>query len=236
VFLAVASVASAADAGPGQSFFAPLSFEGKAYPVLLSAEGRWLNWRDTYGAPRMRLTGGVWRQTGVHQGIDIYAEQGTPIVSISEGVIENVGWTFYSGYRVGVRGDDGRYYFYAHMLPVPTPGISQGARVSAGTLLGRMGSSGYGPEGTSDEFPAHLHFGLQEGSRWLNSNDMLKALYTKQTASIRGANERLRQLRRAVLSLRSRTSGPGAVDTAMISARIALKESQIRSIQAQLVM
>ncbi len=35
-----------------------------------------------------------------------------------------------------------------------------GDAVQAGELLGYMGDSGYGPEGTTGEFPVHLHLGI----------------------------------------------------------------------------
>lgn len=203
-------------AGPGEavalpssgiasgSWFRSVPVDGKAFPVLLSAQGRWLNWRDTYGAPRMRQgNDGVWRQTGTHQGIDIFAEQGTPVVAITSGVVENAGWTFYSGYRVGIRGDDGRYWFYAHLLKeLP---VGQGARVSAGQVLGRLGSSGYGPEGTSDEFPAHVHLGLQtKGGSWVTLEPMLRELYALTITELRGRITESQHLLTQARLLRSR--------------------------------
>lgn len=136
----------------------------------------------------MRLIDGVWKQVGVHQGIDIYAERGSPIVSMSHGRIENLGWTFYSGNRVGVRGDDGRYYFYAHLLEGAPSGISVGARVAPGRIIGYLGSSGYGPPGTAEEFPAHLHLGVQAGG-WIDPNEQLLTLYA---AAVGQARERER--------------------------------------------
>src|SRR5688500_4946799 len=73
-----------------------------------------INFRNDWHAPRMRFVNGVWEQIGVHEGNDIFAEPGTPIVAILGGNVERLGWTFYSGWRVGIRGDDGRYWFYAH--------------------------------------------------------------------------------------------------------------------------
>jgi len=96
-------------------------------------------------------------------------------------VVENVGWTFYSGTRVGVRGVDGRYYFYAHLSKVQ-PGIVVGRSVGAGTVLGLVGNTGYGPPGHRDEFPPHLHFGIEVGSQWVNPYPTLVLLYA---ASVR---------------------------------------------------
>ena len=52
----------------------------------------------------MRLIDGRWRQVGVHEGTDVFAEPGTPVRAVVPGVVEQAGWTFYSGTRVGVRG------------------------------------------------------------------------------------------------------------------------------------
>lgn len=200
-----------AQESPSSRFMKPLIIEGRAFPVLLPMDGRWLNWRDTYGAPRMRLIGGVWKQVGVHQGIDIFAERGSPVVSIGPGTVENAGWTFYSGWRVGVRGNDGRYYFYAHLLQRLGPGIGQGAQVSAGQLLGYLGSSGYGPEGTSEEFPPHLHFGLQERSGiWSNPQEMLRRLYETSVAHWTDARRSVQAANHRLTLLKSRAYLPGS--------------------------
>lgn len=37
---------------------------------------------------------------------------------------------------------------------------NEGDQVRAGDLLGYMGDSGYGPEGTTGQFPVHLHVGI----------------------------------------------------------------------------
>lgn len=197
-------------ASSSDGWYRAVLLEGRSFPVLLSSSGRWLNWRDTWGAPRMRQgTDGVWRQTGTHQGIDIFAEQGTPIVAIATGVVENAGWTFYSGYRVGVRGDDGRYWFYAHMVRELL--VGKGERVSAGQVLGKLGSSGYGTEGTSDEFPPHVHLGLQaKGGSWITPEPMLRELYAFTTAEIRGRIAESQHIADQVRLLRSRAYLPGA--------------------------
>lgn len=189
-------------------WYAAVSRESKVFPVLLPGDGRWLNWRDTYGAPRMRLINGTWKQVGVHQGIDIFAEKGSPVVSISSGRVENVGWTFYSGWRVGVRGTDGRYYFYAHLTSDFAEGVVSGARVEPGKLLGYMGNSGYGPQGTEDEFAPHLHFGLQSSSGWENPNQMLVDLYRTSVDRIRETKLEMRQLEQRLAELQAAAGLP----------------------------
>ncbi len=98
-----------------------------------------------------------------HEGIDIMSVSGKrgelKVQAVSDGIVEQLGWLELGGYRVGIRGDSGLYYYYAH-LDAYAPGLRQGERVRAGTLLGYMGDTGYGSEGTRGKFPVHLHFGI----------------------------------------------------------------------------
>lgn len=158
------------------AYYRPVEVGGKVFPVARSNYLALLEFPDNWHAPRLRLVNGKWLLVGVHEGIDITAERGTPILSMTPGVVENVGWTFYSGTRVGVRGVDGRYYFYAHLSSVEH-GIVVGTRVSPGTVLGLVGNTGYGNPGHRDEFPPHLHFGIEVGLEWVNPYPTLVALY-----------------------------------------------------------
>ncbi|MNY78367.1 L-Ala--D-Glu endopeptidase precursor [compost metagenome] len=40
------------------------------------------------------------------------------------------------------------------------PGLAKGTQVKKGQLIGYVGSTGYGPEGTDDQFVPHLHFAI----------------------------------------------------------------------------
>ncbi|MPZ69089.1 MAG: peptidoglycan DD-metalloendopeptidase family protein [Actinobacteria bacterium] len=156
----------------------PVKVDGVVFPV---ARADWLsviNFTDDWHAPRMRLVGKRWVQSGIHEGTDILAEPGTPIRAMTAGEVENLGWLFYSGWRVGIRGDDGSYYFYAHMTEF-APGLSTGDEVSAGETIGFVGNTGYGTkEGHHDEFIYHLHVGIQEpDGRWINPFPLLEDLY-----------------------------------------------------------
>jgi murein DD-endopeptidase MepM/ murein hydrolase activator NlpD len=131
----------------------------------------------------MRLVSGHWVQIGVHEGTDVFAEPGTPVRAIAGGRIERVGWTFYSGWRVGVRDEAGRYWFYAHLRSF-APSIVPGAAVLPGRELGEVGNTGYGSDpGHKDEFTYHLHVGIQEPTGvWVNPYPLLRRLY-KHTVS-----------------------------------------------------
>ena len=97
-----------------------------------------------------------------HEGTDLMASVNKrglyPIVSMTDGVVTNLGWLEKGGYRVGITSDSGTYYYYAHLESYSN--INEGERVKAGELLGFMGDSGYGPEGTTGNFAVHLHVGI----------------------------------------------------------------------------
>ena len=53
----------------------------------------------------------------------------------------------------------GNYYYYAHLDSYARE-WEPGDPIQAGDILGYMGDSGYGPEGTTGQFPVHLHVGI----------------------------------------------------------------------------
>lgn len=63
-----------------------------------------------------------------------------------------------------VKGDDGRYYQYAHMdkNSIPKALRKKGARVNEGQTIGKIGNTGY-------SFGAHLHFGISTTTKFTNS-------------------------------------------------------------------
>lgn len=99
-----------------------------------------------------------------HEGCDIMAgiqQRGYyPVVSVSDGIVEKIGWLPQGGYRIGIRSEHGVYFYYAHLAEYEE-GMDEGISVSAGQLLGYMGDTGYSEvEGTTGNFPVHLHFGV----------------------------------------------------------------------------
>lgn len=97
-----------------------------------------------------------------HEGTDIMATQNIsgvyPIISMTDGVVRSKGWLEKGGYRIGIEAPSGAYFYYAHLDSYAS--VEIGDVVDAGTLLGFMGDSGYGPEGTTGKFPVHLHIGI----------------------------------------------------------------------------
>lgn len=98
-----------------------------------------------------------------HYGTDIMDtkdERGYfPIVSMTDGTVEKIGWLELGGWRIGIRAKHGGYFYYAH-LDKYAKGIKKGDYVEAGDIIGYMGNSGYGEEGTCGKFAVHLHLGI----------------------------------------------------------------------------
>ena len=120
--------------------------------------GYQVSFADSYGSARN--FGG----DRVHEGSDIMASVDKrghyPVVSISDGVVEKIGWLKLGGYRIGIRSPQGIYFYYAHLNDYIRD-FAVGDTVKAGEVLGFMGDSGYGEEeGTTGMFPVHLHLGI----------------------------------------------------------------------------
>ena len=99
-----------------------------------------------------------------HEGCDIMASVNTrgvyPVVSMTDGVVEAVGWLKLGGWRIGIRSPNGGYFYYAHLAEYAAD-FEVGEEINAGELLGFMGDSGYGDtSGTVGNFPVHLHVGI----------------------------------------------------------------------------
>lgn len=180
---------------PPPAYYRPVVIDGYTFPIARTNWFSPIDFSDDWHAPRNRVINGKWvAGAGVHEGNDLFAARGSPLVAIRDGTIEAVGWTFYSGLRIGLRGDDGRYYLYAHMSGV-SPGITVGTPVELGSLIGYLGNSGYGPPGTSGKFLPHVHFGIQEGSTWVTPYPLMTELYKASTIFTSQAERRLATLR-----------------------------------------
>lgn len=132
----------------------------KTFPVDLAYDikGTDIAYEDSWMA--QRSYGG----SRGHEGTDIMTAMNRggyyPVLSVSDGVVENMGWLEQGGYRVGIRSDTGVYYYYAHLHSYAEK-LEKGMRVSAGDTLGLMGDTGYSKvEGTTGNFDVHLHFGI----------------------------------------------------------------------------
>lgn len=98
-----------------------------------------------------------------HEGTDLMANVNKrgyyPVISMTDGVVEQIGWLTKGGYRIGIRSSHGGYFYYAHLYSYAQE-FQKGDVIQAGQLIGYMGDSGYGGEGTVGQFPVHLHVGI----------------------------------------------------------------------------
>jgi len=121
----------------------PVSSGGMACPVNGAVA-----FTDTYGAPR---SGGR-----SHQGVDMIAAKGTPVVAIEGGVLD-LGSSSLGGITIWLNGNSGDEYYYAH-LDGYASGVFDGMSVSVGELIGYVGNTGNAIYTVS-----HLHFELHPG-------------------------------------------------------------------------
>lgn len=107
-----------------------------------------VSFTDTWGAPR---TGGR-----SHQGVDMIAARGTPVVAVFEGTIHRITTGALSGDAVWLRANNGDQFFYAHLDSYGD--ITVGQRVRQGYVIGYNGSTGNAPS-----WLPHLHFEFHPG-------------------------------------------------------------------------
>ena len=87
-----------------------------------------------------------------HEGNDLFAPRGrAAVATVSGTVVQTTGRL--AGHQVKLVGDDGVAYYYMHLDRFGT-----GGRVSAGTVIGYVGSTGNAVGG-----PTHVHFEVHPG-------------------------------------------------------------------------
>ena len=135
--------APSSPSGPSAGGSAPVASGGRfsTFPV-----GAWNGVSDAFGTYR-----GPGR---IHEGIDLdlYAYGPSPLFSVCDGVVTRVEYLTYSyGYYVVVDCGEGWTTLHAHMSEIH---VTPGQAVSAGTVLGLSGLTGY----TTGH---HLHFEIR---------------------------------------------------------------------------
>jgi hypothetical protein len=95
-----------------------------------------------------------------HTGIDFSLNEGTPLKSVFDGIVEQV--VDYGGENIGkgvlVKFSDGTTGIYGHMDKIF---VKEGQHISEGQMLGLSGNTGYSSG-------AHLHFGLKENGHFID--------------------------------------------------------------------
>lgn len=91
---------------------------------------------------------GAQRSGHLHQGVDLVARRGTPILAVESGYILRAGVQSNGAIRIVQQGASGPKYFYGHMDSIT---VGAGSRVSRGQVIGYMGDTG-------SPGAVHLHF------------------------------------------------------------------------------
>ncbi|MET0267974.1 MAG: M23 family metallopeptidase [Duganella sp.] len=115
--------------------------------------------RDTWGGARS--------EGRKHEGIDIFARRGTPVLSSTEGIVTKVGSNRLGGQVVWVLGPGGQRHYYAHLDRYAD--VSAGMRIAAGRVLGYVGNTG-----NAAATPPHLHYGVYDVSGAINPYPLLR--------------------------------------------------------------
>ncbi len=108
------------------------------------------SYSDDYGAPRHQ---------GRHEGVDIMADRGTPLVAVDDTVVKRLSRveTGLGGIWVWLQRADGTEYYYAHMSSIAA-GLDVGTKLTAGQVIGAVGNTGDARYGAP-----HCHFELHPG-------------------------------------------------------------------------
>ena len=93
-----------------------------------------------------------------HQGVDLAANAGTPIVASRGGTVTIASYSNSAGYYVTINHGDGFSSIYMHMTNYV---VSSGQKVNQGQTIGYVGSTGISTGN-------HLHFGIAQNGAYVN--------------------------------------------------------------------
>ncbi len=93
-----------------------------------------------------------WGKSGVHKGIDIFANKATPLISASYGIIIYQGQLGIGGNVIAVIGPKWKIHYYAHLDSI---NVTMGQLVVTGEMIGTTGDSG-----NAKGKPPHLHYSV----------------------------------------------------------------------------
>jgi murein DD-endopeptidase MepM/ murein hydrolase activator NlpD len=116
-------------------------------PILFGVSVRQLT--PNFGDPR---DGGA----RSHEGLDILAPLGTPIVSPTDAVVTGIGTFSGAGKYVRTANPGGERFYYYHLSDFAED-LDTGDELESGDLIGYVGDTGNAQGG-----PAHLHFEIRE--------------------------------------------------------------------------
>ncbi|MFJ3977830.1 transglycosylase family protein [Streptomyces sp. NPDC090021] len=104
-------------------------------------------------------TGSMWSNS--HTGVDYATDHGAPVYAVTGATVERVGPDGSYGNTVLLKTDGGQYLLYAHLSAM---GVSEGERVTAGQVVGNVGSTG-------NSSGPHLHFEVRSSPEYGSDMD-----------------------------------------------------------------
>jgi LysM repeat protein len=93
-----------------------------------------------------------------HNGVDLAAKKGTPIIAPCAGVVTFSGWKAYSGRTVMVEHRSGYTSIYCHCSSI---NVKKGEKIVKGQLIAKVGRTG-------SATGSHLHFSIKQGDKYCN--------------------------------------------------------------------
>lgn len=94
-----------------------------------------------------------WGRSGVHKGIDIFANEGTPVFASTSGIVLFSGKISMGGNVVLMLGPKWRFHYFAHLKNSNNRRVGF---VDAGQQIGSVGSTG-----NAKGKPPHLHYSIK---------------------------------------------------------------------------
>ncbi len=104
----------------------------------------------------------------IHNGIDIVAPEGTPIVAAGAGTVLFVGWTVDGGNTIVIGHPSGYYTYYKHNLRNI---VTENQAVDQGEVIGYLGNSGL------KSFGPHLHFEIWKDGMPIDPKYLIRDLF-----------------------------------------------------------
>jgi murein DD-endopeptidase MepM/ murein hydrolase activator NlpD len=98
-----------------------------------------------------------------HTGVDLQAKEGTPVLACNSGMVALIAHFFLSGKSIILDHGWGLYSMYFHLSETL---VKEEDRVSKGTMLGRVGSTGRSTE-------PHLHWGIRMNGARVDPTSLL---------------------------------------------------------------
>lgn len=108
----------------------------------------------------------------IHGGVDLAAEPGTPVLAYTDGTVLKTVNDPFMGMTVEISHEKGVSSVYKNLCPELADGITEGAEVKAGQVIGTVGETAL----LEIADPPHLHFELWMDGHYVDAEQEMKIL------------------------------------------------------------